>query len=67
MPVSSPCGAFEIRRIAPPMLFLPNSVPCGPRKHLDALEVDEIHVGARDRAVVDVVDVDTDRRLERDS
>ena len=30
-PVLSPCGFFESKRIAPPMLFLPNSVPCGPR------------------------------------
>ena len=31
IPVSSPCGAFESKRMAPPMLFLPNRVPCGPR------------------------------------
>jgi hypothetical protein len=30
-PVSSPCGLREMRRMAPPRLFLPNSVPCGPR------------------------------------
>ena len=38
-----------------------------PAQHLDALEIDEIHVGARDRAVVDVVDVDTDSGLEREA
>src|SRR5690606_17631212 len=34
-------------------------------QHLQALEIDQLHVRAGQRAVIDVVDVDRDRRLER--
>jgi hypothetical protein len=64
-PVPSPRGSWLNSLIAPPIEFLPASVPCGTAQDLDAVEVHQLEQRARQRRNEHVVDVDADARIER--
>jgi hypothetical protein len=49
--------------MAPPMVFLPYSVPCGPAQHFHALHVEHVEQAALRSRDVDVIQVHADARV----
>ncbi len=50
--------------MAPAVVFLPNRVPCGRRRRLDLVDVEEVERRSRGPAVVDLIDVEADPGLK---
>ena len=50
--------------MAPAVVFLPNSVPCGPRRTVDLVDVGKVEGGGGGAAVVDAIDIEADAGFE---